>query len=77
MEKKYSARFLLLFSCFATLLAVIGCASPNNKASIIDSYGPEPSLPAPKTSLIPTLGQRSPLIMKPPFKDGYMCLEFW
>lgn len=50
-----SVRFLLPFSCFATLLALIGCASPNNRASIIDSYGPEPSLPVPKTSLIPTI----------------------
>ena len=49
-----SARFLLPIVSSAIVLALIGCASPSN-SPIIDSYGPQPNLPEPKSSLLPTV----------------------
>ena len=49
-----SARFLLPIASFAIVLALAGCASPSN-SPITDSYGPQPNLPEPKSSLLPTV----------------------
>ncbi|ENU18915.1 hypothetical protein F994_02599 [Acinetobacter bohemicus ANC 3994] len=49
-----SARFLLPIVSFAIVLALTGCASPSN-SPITDSYGPQPNLPEPKSSLLPTV----------------------
>lgn len=49
-----SARFLLPIVSSAIVLALIGCASPSN-SPITDSYGPQPNLPEPKSSLLPTV----------------------
>ena len=49
-----SARFLLPIASFAIVLALTGCASPSN-SPITDSYGPQPNLPEPKSSLLPTV----------------------
>ena len=49
-----SARFLLPIVSSAIVLALTGCASPSN-SPITDSYGPQPNLPEPKSSLLPTV----------------------
>ncbi|MDD2945463.1 MAG: sorbosone dehydrogenase family protein [Acinetobacter sp.] len=49
-----SAQFLLPLAGAAIVLALTGCASPS-KSPILDSYGPYPHLPEPKSSLFPTV----------------------
>ncbi|MGA8884705.1 MAG: sorbosone dehydrogenase family protein [Acinetobacter sp.] len=49
-----SAQFLLLIAGSAIAVALTGCALPSS-SSISDSYGPQPNLPEPKTSLLPTV----------------------
>ena len=49
-----SARFLLPIVSSAIVLALTGCASSSN-SPITDSYGPQPNLPEPKSSLLPTV----------------------
>lgn len=49
-----SARFLLPIASSAIVLALTGCASPSS-SPITDSYGPQPNLPEPKSSLLPTV----------------------
>ncbi|TCB69513.1 sorbosone dehydrogenase family protein [Acinetobacter sp. ANC 4216] len=49
-----SAQFLLSLAGAAIVLAFTGCASPS-RSPITDSYGPQPHLPEPKSSLFPTV----------------------
>ena len=49
-----SAHFLRLIAGSAIAAALIGCAAPSS-SSIMDGYGPQPNLPEPKTSLLPTV----------------------
>lgn len=49
-----SAQFLLSLAGAAIVLAFTGCASPS-RSPITDSYGPQPHLPDPKSSLFPTV----------------------
>lgn len=49
-----SAQFLLSLAGAAIVLALSGCASPS-RSPITDSYGPQPHLPEPKSSLFPTV----------------------
>ena len=49
-----SAQFLLLIAGSAIAAALTGCALPSS-SSISDSYGPQPNLPEPTTSLLPTV----------------------
>lgn len=49
-----SAQLLLPIAGAAIVLALTGCASPS-KSPITDSYGPQPHLPEPKSSLFPTV----------------------
>jgi glucose/arabinose dehydrogenase len=49
-----SAQLLLPIASAAIVLALTGCASPS-KSPITDSYGPQPHLPEPKSSLFPTV----------------------
>ena len=49
-----SARFLLTTTSIATALALTACAPPSQHP-ITDSYGAHPVLPAPQSSLLPTV----------------------
>ncbi len=49
-----STRFLLPIAGSAIVFALIGCASPSS-APITESYGSQPNLPEPKSSLLPTV----------------------
>ncbi|MCG2607893.1 sorbosone dehydrogenase family protein [Acinetobacter sp. SM34] len=49
-----SAQLLLPLAGSAIVLALTGCASPS-RSPITDSYGPQPHLPEPKSSLFPTV----------------------
>ncbi|MEG2359746.1 DUF7133 domain-containing protein, partial [Acinetobacter sp.] len=49
-----SAQFLLLIAGSAIAAALTGCALPSS-SSISDSYGPQPNLPEPTKSLLPTV----------------------
>ena len=49
-----SARFLLPIAGSAIVLVLTGCAQ-SSKYPITDSYGPQPHLPEPKSSLLPTV----------------------
>ncbi|MGE8557627.1 MAG: PQQ-dependent sugar dehydrogenase [Acinetobacter sp.] len=49
-----SAQLLLPLAGSAIVLALTGCASPSN-SPVTDSYGPQPHLPEPRSSLFPTV----------------------
>ncbi len=49
-----AARLLLPIAGSAIMLAFMGCA-PSSKHSIMESYGAQPTLPKPKSSLLPTV----------------------
>ncbi|GAA5556039.1 hypothetical protein Asch01_00739 [Acinetobacter schindleri] len=49
-----SAQILLSILSTAIILAFAGCTS-SSKSPITDSYGPQPELPEPKSSLFPVV----------------------
>lgn len=49
-----STRFLLPLAGSAMVLALTGCAA-SSQYPILESYGPQPRLPEPKSSLLPTV----------------------
>ena len=52
MSAKFFLPNLLLRVGSTIVLALTGCTSPS-KSPITESYGPQPHLPAPKSSLLP------------------------